>query len=142
MNQPVVLKVPTPEGEWENWNPRNYDESTGGLTTIREGLRRSLNLVSVRMVQEVVPAREVATTAKSLGISTNIRAVDAIALGTSEVYPLEMVAAYSVFANRGVYSTPFGITKIEDRYGNILICLLYTSPSPRDATLSRMPSSA
>ena len=121
LNQPVVLKVPTPEGEWENWNPRNYDESTGGLTTIREGLRRSLNLVSVRMVQEVVPAREVATTAKSLGISTNIRAVDAIALGTSEVYPLEMVAAYSVFANRGVYSTPFGITKIEDRYGNILI---------------------
>ena len=121
LNQPVVLKVPTPEGKWENWNPRNYDESTGGLTTIREGLRRSLNLVSVRMVQEVVPAREVATTAKSLGISTNIRAVDAIALGTSEVYPIEMVAAYSAFANKGVYSTPFGITKIEDRYGNTLI---------------------
>ena len=121
LNQPVVLKVPTPEGGWENWNPRNYDESTGGLTTIREGLRRSLNLVSVRMVQEVVPAREVALTAKNLGISTNIRAVDAIALGTSEVYPIEMVAAYSVFANKGVYSTPFGITKIEDRYGNTLI---------------------
>ena len=121
LNQPVVLKVPTPEGEWENWNPRNYDESTGGLTTIREGLRRSLNLVSVRMVQEVVPAREVAQTAKNLGISTNIRAVDAIALGTSEVYPIEMVAAYSVFANKGVYSKPFGITKIEDRYGNTLI---------------------
>ena len=31
LNQPVVLKVPTPEGEWENWNPRNYDESTGCL---------------------------------------------------------------------------------------------------------------
>ena len=75
----------------------------------------------MRMVQEVVPAREVALTAKNLGISTNIRAVDAIALGTSEVYPIEMVAAYSAFANKGVYSTPFGITKIEDRYGNTLI---------------------
>ena len=158
-----MLKVPKPEGGWDNWNPQNYDQSTGGLTTIREGLRRSLNLVSVRMVQEVVPAREVASTAKNMGVSTNIRAVDAIALGTSEVYPIEMVAAYSVFSNGGVYSKPYGITKIEDRYGNILIeyypkqkeilseetafmmtnlCLLYTSPSPRDATLSRMPSSA
>ena len=121
LNQPVVLKVPKPEGGWDNWNPQNYDQSTGGLTTIREGLRRSLNLVSVRMVQEVVPAREVASTAKNMGISTNIRAVDAIALGTSEVYPIEMVAAYSVFSNGGVYSEPYGITKIEDRYGNILI---------------------
>jgi len=121
LNQPVVLKVPKPDGGWENWNPQNYDQSTGGLTTIREGLRRSLNLVAVRLVQEVVPAREVASTAKNMGISTNIRAVDAIALGTSEVYPIEMVAAYSVFSNGGVYSEPFGITRIEDRYGNTLI---------------------
>ncbi len=116
-----MLKVPKSEGGWENWNPQNYDKSTGGLTTIREGLRRSLNLVAVRMVQEVVPAREVASTAKNMGVSTNIRAVDAIALGTSEVYPIEMVAAYAVFSNSGVYSEPYGITKIEDRYGNILI---------------------
>ncbi len=120
LNQPVVLNVRNALGEWVKWMPQNYDGSTGGLTTIREGLRRSLNLISVRMVQEVVPAQAVKQTAKRMGISTDIRAVDAIALGTSEVHLLEMVAAYGTFANKGVYCKPFGITRIEDRYGNVL----------------------
>ncbi len=120
LNQPVVLNVQNSTGEWVKWMPRNYDESTGGLTTLREGLRRSLNLISVRIIQEMVPAIEVKKTAQRMGISTDIRAVDAIALGTSEVYPLEIAAAYATFANEGVYSRPYGVTKIEDRYGNVL----------------------
>jgi penicillin-binding protein 1A len=120
LNQPVVLNVRNAKGEWVKWMPQNYDGSTGGLTTIREGLRRSMNLISVRMVQEVVPAEAVKQTARRMGVSTDIRAVDAIALGTSEVHLIEMVAAYGTFANKGVYCKPFGITKIEDRYGNVL----------------------
>ena len=120
LNQPVVLNVQNANGEWEKWMPRNYDESTGGLTTLREGLKRSLNLISVRLVQELVPAREVKNTAKRLGITTDIRAVDAIALGTSEVIPLDVISAYGVFANGGIYSHPFAITRIEDRYGNVI----------------------
>ena len=120
LNQPVVLNVQNADGEWEKWMPRNYDESTGGLTTLREGLKRSLNLISVRLVQELVPAREVKNTAKRLGITTDIRAVDAIALGTSEVIPLDVISAYGVFANGGIYSHPFAITRIEDRYGNVI----------------------
>ncbi len=120
LNQPVVLNVQNSSGVWEKWMPRNYDGSTGGLTTLREGLRLSLNLIAVRMVQELVPAKEVKNTAIRMGISTDIRAVDAIALGTSEVYPIEIVAAYATYANSGVYSKPFGITRIEDRYGNII----------------------
>ena len=120
LNQPVVLTVQNANGEWEKWMPRNYDESTGGLTTLREGLRRSLNLISVRLVQELVPAREVKNTAKRLGISTDIRAVDAIALGTSEVIPLDIISAYGVFASGGIYSHPLAITRIEDRYGNVI----------------------
>ena len=120
LNQPVVLNVRNAGGEWEKWMPKNYDGSSGGLTTIREGLRRSLNLISVRMVQEVVPAEEVKKTAENMGIKTDIRAVDAIALGTSEVHLIEIVAAYSTFANQGVYCEPYGITRIEDRYGNVL----------------------
>ena len=54
-----------------------------------------------------------------MGITTDIRAVDAIALGTSEVFLIDVVNAYSAFANKGVLSLPFGITKVEDRYGNI-----------------------
>ena len=60
LNQPVVLNVQSSSGDWEKWMPSNYDGSTGGLTTLREGLRRSLNLISVRMVQELVPPEVVA----------------------------------------------------------------------------------
>ena len=121
LNQPVVLNVQNTDGSWVKWKPQNYGGSTGGLTTLREGLRKSLNLISVRIVQlDYAPAEQVKRTAQRMGISTDIRAVDAIALGTSEVIPLEMVSAYAAFANKGVYSKPFAITKIEDRYGNTI----------------------
>ena len=121
LNQPVVLNVQNTDGSWVKWKPQNYGGSTGGLTTLREGLRKSLNLISVRIVQQdYAPAEQVKRTAQRMGISTDIRAVDAIALGTSEVIPLELVSAYAAYANKGVYSKPFAITKIEDRYGNII----------------------
>ncbi len=121
LNQPVVLNIQNMDGTWVKWKPQNYDGSTGGLTTFREGLRKSLNLISVRMVQQdIAPAEQVKQMAKRMGINTDIRAVDAIALGTSEVYPIEIVSAYSALSNKGVYSKPFAITKIEDRYGNVV----------------------
>lgn len=120
LNQPVVLNVQNSKGEWEKWMPKNYDLSTGGATTLREGLRRSLNLISVRMVQELVPAAEVKKMAQAMGITTPIRAVDAIALGTSEVRLLDVASAYAVFANKGVRSQPWAIQRIEDRYGNVI----------------------
>ena len=121
LNQPVVLNVQNTDGSWVKWKPQNYGGSTGGLTTLREGLRKSLNLISVRIVQQdFAPAEQVKRTAQRMGITTDIRAVDAIALGTSEVIPLEMVSAYAAFANGGVYSQPLVITKIEDRYGNVI----------------------
>ena len=121
LNQPVVLNIQNMDGTWVKWKPQNYDGSTGGLTTLREGLRKSMNLISVRMVQQdLAPAEQIKKIAKRMGITTDIRAVDAIALGTSEVIPLELVAAYAAFANRGVYSKPFAITRIEDRYGHVV----------------------
>ncbi len=121
LNQPVVLNVQNVDGTWVKWKPQNYDGSTGGLTTLREGLRKSLNLISVRMVQQnIAPSEQVKRMAKRMGITTDIRAVDALALGTSEVYPLEIVSAYAAFANKGVYSKPYAITRIEDRYGNVI----------------------
>jgi len=121
LNQPVVLNIQNMDGTWVKWKPQNYDGSTGGLTTFREGLRKSMNLISVRMVQQdIAPAEQVKQMAKRMGINSNIRAVDAIALGTSEVYPIEIVSAYAALANQGVYSKPFGITRVEDRYGNVI----------------------
>jgi len=121
LNQPVVLNIQNMDGTWVKWKPQNYDGSTGGLTTLREGLRKSMNLISVRMVQQdIAPAEQVKQMAKRMGINSDIRAVDAIALGTSEVYPIEIVSAYAALANQGVYSKPFGITRVEDRYGNVI----------------------
>ena len=87
---------------------------------MREGLQRSLNLISVRMVQELVPPRQVKDIAQRMQITSPIRAVDSIALGTSEVKPIEIVASYATFANKGIYSTPIAITRIEDKYGRII----------------------
>ena len=117
LNQPVVLNVQSSTGDWEKWMPSNYDGSTGGLTTLREGLRRSLNLISVRMVQELVPPEVVAKTARRMHLTTPIRAVDAIALGTSEVLPLDITSSYATFANNGVWSRPMAIERIVDRFG-------------------------
>ena len=117
LNQPVVLNIQNFEGKWEKWMPSNYDGSTGGLTTLREGLKKSMNLISVRMVQELVPAEVVANMAERMNISTPIRAVDAIALGTSEVYPLEITSAYATYSNNGVWCKPIAINRIVDRFG-------------------------
>ena len=116
LNQDVVID----DGHGNRWTPMNYDHSRGGLTTLREGLRRSLNLITVRLVQEVVPSRMVVDYAKRLGISTPLAAVDALALGSSAIIPLESAAAYSAFGAAGVLAKPYGINYIEDKNGNII----------------------
>jgi len=116
LNQPLIVFI----DDTTQWNPQNHDGSTGLLTTLREGLRRSLNLISVRVVQELVSPKDIIQNTKDFGISTYIRAVDAIALGVSEVYPLEITAAYAAIANNGIYTKPVAITRIEDRHGRVI----------------------
>jgi len=116
LNQPLIVFI----DDTTLWNPQNHDGSTGLLTTLREGLGQSLNLISVRVVQELVEPKEIVKNAIDFGLSTNIRAVDAIALGVSEVYPIEITAAYASIANNGIYSKPMAITRIENRHGRII----------------------
>ncbi|MFH1735461.1 MAG: penicillin-binding transpeptidase domain-containing protein, partial [bacterium] len=116
LNQDVVVHMP----DGSRWTPPNYDGSRGGLTTLRQGLRKSLNLVAVRLVQEVVKPKDVIRYARQMGITTKLDAVDAIALGSSGVLPIELTAAYGIFANRGVYCEPFSITRIANRDGDVL----------------------
>jgi len=116
LNQPLVFFI----DDTIKWNPQNHDGSTGLLTTLRDGLRRSLNLISVRVVQELINPQDVVKNAKLFGLTTPIRGVDAIALGVSEVYPLEITAAYSALANNGIYTKPISITRIEDRHGQVI----------------------
>jgi len=116
LNQDVVID----EGNGKRWTPKNYDLSRGGLTSLREALRWSLNLVTVRLVQEVVPPEMVVDYAKRMGITTPIDAVDAIALGSSSLIPVEAAAAFSAFAAGGVLANPYGIIRIDDKNGKTL----------------------
>jgi len=118
LNQPI--EVCLDEGCVNRWNPQNHDGSTGLLTTLRDGLKRSLNLISVRVVQELISPVQVKKTAIALGISTPIPEVDAIALGVSEVIPLEVATAYAAIANNGILTEPVAISRIEDRYGRVI----------------------
>jgi len=116
LNQPVVLNMP----DGTRWAPKNYDLSTGGNTTLREGLSKSLNLISVRIIQELISPASVAELAKRMHLTTNILPVDALALGACEVIPIELTSAFGIFDNHGVWIEPIGITRIEDRYGNTI----------------------
>lgn len=116
LNQPVVVIMP----DGTRWNPPNYDHSEGGPTTLRCGLQHSLNLVAARLVQELVPPRVVVDFAHKLGISNELQAVDAIALGACEVVPIEITSAFGVFANKGLLAKSISIIKVVDKYGNVL----------------------
>jgi len=116
LNQPLVVFI----DDTTKWNPQNHDGSTGLLTTLREGLKKSLNLISVRVAQELVSPKQIAKKAKSFNFSTRIAAVDAIALGVSDVIPIEMTSAYAAIANGGVYNSPVAISYIEDQHGRVI----------------------
>ncbi len=108
------------EGE-EKWNPHNFDKKVGGFLTLRDGLRRSENLISARLIIEGhVQLWKVGQLASKLGIKTKLHLVPSIALGTSEVTPLELVSVYATFANKGIHNEPMSILKIEDKDGIIL----------------------
>ena len=116
LNQPLIVPI----DDTTSWNPQNHDGSTGLMTTLREGMKKSLNLISVRIVQELISPSDIVNNAKKFGITSSIRPVDAIALGVSEVKLLEITSAYSTIANNGILTTPISITRIEDRNGELI----------------------
>jgi penicillin-binding protein 1A len=101
------------------WSPDNYNDKYFGQVTLREAFARSLNSVAVQLAQRVSPA-QVVETAKRLGIDTPLGNDASIALGTSESTVLEMTGAYATFANKGQGVSPYGITKIATRDGQVL----------------------
>ncbi|MGH7659030.1 MAG: transglycosylase domain-containing protein, partial [Gemmatimonadales bacterium] len=106
------------EGE-PAWTPTNYDGTYSGTATLREGLYLSINTVTVRIGMDIGP-RAVVEEARRFGITTPIPPYPSIFLGTAEVIPLELVAAYTAFATGGVRSVPMAILRVEDREGNVL----------------------
>jgi penicillin-binding protein 1A len=101
------------------WKPRNYKETFYGPTLLRQALAKSRNLVTIKILQDIGVdyAIEYAT---KLGIESTLSRDLSIALGSSGISLLELLRAYSVFANQGYLVEPVFILKVEDRNGNVL----------------------
>jgi penicillin-binding protein 1A len=106
-------------GNPEPWTVKNSDGNYTGKQTLKDALASSTNTVTARLMNEIGPQPVVEMT-KKLGIEDDILPVPAIALGTPDISVYEMVAAYSTFANKGVYNKPVMVTRIEDKNGTIL----------------------
>jgi penicillin-binding protein 1A len=103
----------------KGWSPENYSREYFGPVTLTKALSLSLNTVAVRLGLEVGPKGVVAV-AHRLGIASDLEAVPSIALGSSEVTPLEMVSAYAAFANGGIGVQPHVIANVRTAGGKLL----------------------
>jgi len=105
---------------YENgWSPENYEKEFRGPVTLREAFEDSINVIGVKLLERV-GVRDVIQNAHKAGITSTLRADLSLALGTSEITPLEMASAYATIANMGTYIEPISILKIEDYNGKIL----------------------
>jgi penicillin-binding protein 1A len=100
------------------WEPKNYDETFRGPTTLRYALAHSRNIITIKLLQEI-GIDYAAAYASNLGITSPLGRNLSLALGTSEVTLQEMVRAFGVLANEGKKTTPFFIKKIVDRTGHV-----------------------
>ena len=103
----------------KGWKPENYEHEYFGPVTLTQALANSLNTVSVRLTLEFGPAA-VTRTAYRLGITSALEPNASIALGTSEVSPLELVSAYAPFANGGFGVSPHVIERVRTSDGKVL----------------------
>ncbi|TDR93131.1 transglycosylase domain-containing protein [Enterovirga rhinocerotis] len=101
------------------WSPENYTRDYRGPVTLRDALAQSLNTVAVRLCQEVGPKAVVAV-AQRLGIVSSLKPNVSIALGTSEVSPIEMVGAFAAFANGGTGVIPYVILEVKGARGKVI----------------------
>lgn len=126
----------------ETWNPGNSDEEYGGSYSMRGALKKSLNVVSVKLILQKTPdikpdqfnketgdlwiqkektgIDETVELAKKLGITSLIKDVPSIALGTVDVSLFDMMKVYGTFANRGLRPNPYYIDKITLEDGTIV----------------------
>jgi len=118
-----------PDGTiWETKNSgkTKFDDK---MVTLKWGLAHSVNQVSAWVMKQYNP-QSVADIMKKMGIYSPIDPVPSMFLGTSDVTLYEMVGAYGAFANQGVYTQPYFVTRIEDKHGNLISSF---SPEKHDA---------
>lgn len=116
LDQPLALR----SANGGVWSPRNSDGSSGGMTTLRYAISHSLNQVTIRLAYEFLSPTEIISYARRMGITSPLQPNLSIALGTSEVSPLELCGAFATFANNGVWNEPVSILKVQDKNNRII----------------------
>jgi penicillin-binding protein 1A len=114
LNEPVTIEVPGSEP----WTPRSSGTVPGYLT-LQKGLALSQNYIAAYLMKQVGPTA-VSTLAKKMGITSDVPAYPSIALGSFDASVYDMVGAYGTFANKGVWTKPTYILRIEDKNGVVL----------------------
>ncbi|MBL7927379.1 MAG: transglycosylase domain-containing protein [Bacteroidia bacterium] len=112
----VKVTIETPSGPW---TPDNSDNKYGGMLSLKEGLAESVNTVSAYLMKQFGP-KAVVDIAHRMGIQSALEPVPAICLGTADLSVFELIGAYGTFANKGVWTEPVYITRIEDNNGVVL----------------------
>ena len=115
-NQRICVEMP---GDQPDWCPDNSDFEYGEVVTLEYALANSMNTISAKLIKKFGPER-VIQLARALGIESEIPAVPSIALGASQLTLKEITSANAALVNGGVYVKPTIITRIEDKYGNVI----------------------
>ncbi|CAN5171808.1 PBP1A family penicillin-binding protein [soil metagenome] len=111
--------VDVPQGNGQNWTPQNYDAKFEGPMPMRRGLYQSRNIIAIKVGMEL-GTQSVIDMARKFGITTPIPPYPSIYIGAADVYPLEMIAAYSAFATLGTRASPIAIVRVENSKGDVL----------------------
>ncbi len=102
------------------WNPKNYSNKYYGPTSLTDGLIHSRNIVAIKLLQKT-GVKPVMKLAQQAGITSDLKPELPLALGASPVSLLEMTAAYTIFANKGLFHPPVCITRVQDKTGRITL---------------------
>lgn len=108
-----------PAGGGRTWSPKNYGGGFAGPVPLRRAMASSLNTVAVRLALEVGPT-QIAHVARSFGVRTPLRTDLTMALGSSEVTPLDQAVGYATIARMGVPVEPVFLDRVEDGDGRVL----------------------
>ena len=114
-DSPVIV----PQSGGGSWTPQNYDGKFEGPMPMRRGLYQSRNIIAIKVGMEL-GVQSVIDMARKFGITTPIPPYPSINIGAADVYPIEMIAAYSAFATLGTRSSPTSIVRVENAKGDVL----------------------
>ncbi len=101
------------------WEPKNYDLSYYNIVSLRNSIKKSMNVCVGKMIYDIGP-QNVVSLAKNFGLTTTIPPYISLAVGSCEVYPYELINAFSIFANNGQKVKAIFYTKVTDHQGRVL----------------------